>query len=138
MKYRIPAQDPAAEFFYVCSLWPVHGLAACTLGVYQNDIEHIVLDEIRDDVPAQSHPKVDAGSSLQVPSEMVFRYVFGRDRDAVYDIARTVRWVLTAQQSAPATGSLPVRTEDQVCGIDLAGGEAEGGFAKIDLFDFAS
>ena len=89
-------------------------------------------------MPARSHPKVDAGSSLQVPSEIVFRDVFGRDRDPVYDVARTERRVLTAQQAAPATGPLPVRTEDQVGSVDLAGGEAEGGFVEIDLFDFAA
>ena len=103
---------------------PVHDLVASTLGVYQNDVEHIVLNKVRDHVTARSHPKVDAGSSLQVPSGTVFRDVFGRDRDPVYDVTRAVWRVLSTQESTPATGPLPVRTEDQVRSIHLASGEA--------------
>lgn len=97
MKYRVPVRDLAPKFFKVSSSRPIHDLAASTLGVYQNDVEHIVLDEVRDHVPAWSHPKVDAGSSLQVPSQIIFRDVFGRDRDPISDVARTVRRVFTVQ-----------------------------------------
>ena len=87
---------------------------------YQNDVEHSSWMRIE---TACSYGPIFR-SSLKVLSEMVFRDVCGRVRDSVYDIARTVRLVLTAQQAAPAARPLSVRTEDQICSIDLASGEA--------------
>ena len=46
MKYRVPVRDLAPELFQVCPLRPVHDLAGDALGVYQNDVEHIVADGV--------------------------------------------------------------------------------------------
>lgn len=138
MKYWVPARDFTPELLHVCSLRPVHGLAGRTLGVYQYQVEHIVLDQVRDHVSALTHPEIDAGSFFQVPGWMVFVHVLHRDGDPVYDVARAEGRVFATEHATSAVGSLSVGTQDEVRFVDLAGGEAQGGLVEVDLADVAA
>lgn len=139
VKHRIPARDPAPEFVYRSALRPVHGLGGIwPFGIYQNDIEHVLLDGIRDHVPAWAHPKVDTGAFRQVPGRVTQGYGLGWDGDAVDHVARAIRRVLTAQQASPATRPLPIGAEYEVRFVDLSSGETEGWFAEVNFCNLAA
>lgn len=84
---------------------------------------------------AMAHPKIDSGSCLKLPGEVILRDVLHRNGNAVYNVTRAVRWIVSTQESSSATRSLPICTKNQIRDVELTVGKAERWLLEVDLLN---